>query len=128
MRLLGSSAFTSTSVPTLYISQSHRMRLPASKRPLLLVNQNCVVIDGSTNASKTSATGLRISSSALATTASRFISRTSLVCFAFQISLKVRQAADFSAHCPINHQLHEFMHPFGLVIQHKGLQKLMEPM
>src|SRR6266536_2149533 len=66
IRLFGSTAFTFTSVDELYISQSHRICLPVSSRPLLLVNQNLVVMAGSMNASNTSATGLRINISAFA--------------------------------------------------------------
>src|SRR6266542_1509554 len=66
IRLFGSMAFTFTSVDELYISQSQRICLPVSNLPLLLVNQNLVVMTGSINASNTSATGLRINISALA--------------------------------------------------------------
>jgi hypothetical protein len=48
------------------ISQSHVTCLPASNMPLPLLNQNFEVIAGLTNAAKTSATGLRMSISALA--------------------------------------------------------------
>ncbi|MNJ52127.1 hypothetical protein D3C77_474470 [compost metagenome] len=61
MRRFASNSRTSTSVPTPYISHSQWIRLPASNLPLLLVNQNFVVIEGSTKASNTSCTGLRIS-------------------------------------------------------------------
>ena len=65
MRLFGSIAFTSTSSPTPYISQSQRTRLPASSLPLDLLNQNFVVTAGSMKALNTSPTGLRISISRL---------------------------------------------------------------
>src|SRR5215211_5987202 len=67
IRLFCSIAFSLTWVETLYISQSQRISLPGSSLPLLLVNQNLVVIAGSTNAANTAATGLRTSISALAT-------------------------------------------------------------
>src|SRR6266540_2056663 len=66
IRLFGSMALTFTSVPELYISQSHRICLPISSLPLLFVNQNLVVISGLMNASNTSATGLRIDISVFA--------------------------------------------------------------
>src|SRR6476469_3388262 len=59
-------AFTFTAVEELYISQSQRIHLPVSKRPLLFVNQNLVVTAGSMKASNTSATGLRINISVFA--------------------------------------------------------------
>jgi hypothetical protein len=43
---------------TPYISKSHRTCLPTSSLPLLLVNQNFVVMLGLMKASNTSATGL----------------------------------------------------------------------
>src|SRR5437762_14361148 len=61
MRRFGSSAFTVRCVELPNISHSHCTCLPASSRPLLLVNQNFVVISGLTKASNTSATGLRMS-------------------------------------------------------------------
>jgi hypothetical protein len=61
MRLFGSMAVAVTGIETSYISHSHCTCLPASSRPLLLVNQNFVVMSGLTKASNTSATGLRIS-------------------------------------------------------------------
>src|SRR5688572_29783744 len=61
IRLSGSRHFTVTGMEMPYISQSHCTGLPASSRPLLFVNQNFVVISGLTNASNTSATGLRMS-------------------------------------------------------------------
>ena len=67
IRLFFSMAFTSTWVETPYISQSHRTRLPASSLPLPLENQKRDVRAGSTNASNTSATGLRMSICALTT-------------------------------------------------------------
>jgi len=51
----------------MYISQLHVTCFPASNLPLLLVNQNFVVISGLTKASNTSAIGFRMSISALAT-------------------------------------------------------------
>ena len=50
-----------TSIETLYICQSQRTGRPTASRPLLLVNQNLVVISGLTIASNTSATGFRMS-------------------------------------------------------------------
>ena len=67
MRLFGSTAFTVTRMDKSYIAHSHVTTLWGSSRPLPLVNQNFDVIDGSTNASKTSSTGLRMSISAFAT-------------------------------------------------------------
>jgi len=67
MRLFCSTSFTVTSEEALYISQLHVTCFPASNLPLLLVNQNLVVISGFIKASNTSATGFRISISALAT-------------------------------------------------------------
>src|SRR5687768_9149927 len=67
MRLFGTSSFTSTSVPTPYISQSQRTRLPVSSLPLDLENQNLVVTAGSTMALNTSPTGLRMTISTFAT-------------------------------------------------------------
>src|SRR6185369_6647606 len=64
--LFGSIAITFTSVDDLYISHSQRICLPVSNFPLLLVNQNLVVMSGLMNASNTSATGLRINISAFA--------------------------------------------------------------
>src|SRR5262245_42020957 len=64
--LFRSIAFTLTSVDALYISHSQRIFLPTFNFPLLLVNQNFVVIAGSINALNTSATGLRINISAFA--------------------------------------------------------------
>src|SRR5215471_3256079 len=61
MRLFGSITFAVTGIEIPYISQSHRTCFPASSLPLLLVNQNFVVISGSTKAQNTSATGLRMS-------------------------------------------------------------------
>jgi hypothetical protein len=72
MRRSGSISLTSTSAWTPYTSHSHRTRLPASSRPLPLLNQKREVSAGSTIASKTSRTGLRIISCALATGA-RFV-------------------------------------------------------
>src|ERR1041385_8750767 len=67
MRRFPSSAFTESSVEVPNISHSHLIRLPTSRRPLLLVNQNFVVISGSTKAANTSAAGLRISIPVFAT-------------------------------------------------------------
>src|SRR5258708_27879517 len=67
MCFCSSMALTLTWEETSYISQSHWICLPGSSLPLLLVNQNLVVIVGLINASNTSATGRRISISALAT-------------------------------------------------------------
>jgi len=50
-------------------------RRPATRRPLLRVNQNRDVTAGSTNASKTSATGRRTSISAFAIGAEPLIAR-----------------------------------------------------
>ena len=61
-----STAFTFTSTEKSYISQSHLTCLPDSNLLLLLVNQNLDVMAGLTKASNTSATGLRMSISALA--------------------------------------------------------------
>ncbi len=61
MRLSGSMALAVTGIEIPYISQSHWTCLPASSLPLLLVNQNPVVMSGSMKASNTSATGRRIS-------------------------------------------------------------------
>src|SRR5882724_916190 len=61
IRRFGSIAFTATGIEMPYISHSHCTCWPASSRPLPLVNQNFVVTSGLTNASKTSATGLRMS-------------------------------------------------------------------
>src|SRR5215475_6388082 len=66
-RLLGSITFAVADVDTSYISHSHLTGFPTSSLPLLFVNQNLVVISGLTNASKTSATGLRISIAVFAT-------------------------------------------------------------
>src|SRR5215813_5533010 len=67
IRLLASIVLTVASAKTLYISHSHLTVFPCSSFPLLFVNQNFVVMAGSINARKTSATGLRMSISALAT-------------------------------------------------------------
>src|SRR5256885_301881 len=67
MRLCSSMARTVTWAEASYISHSHWTCLPCSNLPLPLVNQNVEVMLGLINASKTSATGLRISISALAT-------------------------------------------------------------
>src|SRR6185369_13084056 len=67
IRLCGSMTLTITSSERLYISQAHVTCLPVSRRPLLRVNQKFVVVRGSTKASNTWSTGLRISISALAT-------------------------------------------------------------
>src|SRR4030095_4725073 len=64
--LLASTSLTFTWTDKLYISHVHVTDLPASNFPLLLVNQNLVVIWGSTKASNTFATGLRMSISTLA--------------------------------------------------------------
>lgn len=48
-----SSAFTVTFTKTSYSSQSQRSTAPGYKRPLLFVNQNLVVMAGSTKASYT---------------------------------------------------------------------------
>ena len=69
MRLFGSIAFALTGRAKLYISQAHCTNLPASSLPLLLVNQNFVVMSGLMKASKTSATGLRMSIPVLDTSA-----------------------------------------------------------
>src|SRR5262249_33918564 len=61
MRLFGSMAFAATGIEMPYISQYHSTCLPVSSLPLLLVNQNFVVMSGLTNASNTSPTGLRMS-------------------------------------------------------------------
>src|SRR5215831_19456121 len=66
-RLLGSMTLGVTDVDTLYISQSHLTGFPTSSLPLLFVNQNLVVISGLMKASKTSATGLRMSIAVFAT-------------------------------------------------------------
>src|SRR5688572_11267827 len=66
MRAFGSMTFTFTGTENLYISQVQVTCLPASNRPLPLLNQNLDVMAGFTNASNTSATGLRMSISALA--------------------------------------------------------------
>src|SRR5262245_6628067 len=66
-RLFGSMTFAVTDVDTLYISHSHLMGFPTSSLPLLFVNQNLVVISGLMKASKTSATGLRMSIAVFAT-------------------------------------------------------------
>src|SRR5688572_25826105 len=65
MRAFGSMTFTFTGTENLYISQVQVTCLPASNRPLPLLNQNLDVMAGFTNASNTSATGLRMSISAL---------------------------------------------------------------
>src|SRR5712692_2619417 len=62
-----SITLTVTGTERLYISHVQVTCLPASNFPLLLVNQNLVVISGLIKASNTSATGFRISISALAT-------------------------------------------------------------
>src|SRR5687767_11609925 len=67
IRLFGSIAFTATSVDAPYNSHSHFTCLPISSRPLLLVNQNLVVMLGSMKAANTAATGLRINIPVLAT-------------------------------------------------------------
>src|SRR5262245_61551924 len=67
MRLFASTVFTVTGTEISYISQSHCTCLPSSRLPLLVVNQNFVVISGLTKASKTSATGLRINIPVLTT-------------------------------------------------------------
>src|SRR5437867_4129342 len=64
--LLRSISLTFTCVETSYISQLHLICLPTSNLPLLLVNQNLVVISGLIKASNTSATGFRMSISAFA--------------------------------------------------------------
>ena len=60
MRWCGSTAITRTWAETPYHSHSQSSSLPSSSRPLLLEYQNLLVIDGSTIAANTSATGLRI--------------------------------------------------------------------
>jgi hypothetical protein len=55
------TSLTETLVETPYISQSHRRSAPAVILPLLLVNQNLVVMAGSTKAWKASWGGLRTS-------------------------------------------------------------------
>src|SRR5262249_40918821 len=67
IRRFCSTSLATTFMEWLYISQSHSTSLPGSNRPVPLVNQNFDVIAGSTKASNTSATFLRISFSALAT-------------------------------------------------------------
>src|SRR5258707_7058192 len=67
MRLCSSMAKTLTWVEASYISHSHWTCLSGSNLPLPLVNQNFEVIAGLINASKTSATGLRISIAVFAT-------------------------------------------------------------
>src|SRR5262245_36161305 len=62
-----STAFTSTEIEKWYMPHSQVTCLPGSSLPLPLVNQNWVVMSGLTNASKTSATGLRMSIAACAT-------------------------------------------------------------
>jgi hypothetical protein len=73
MRRSGSIAVTVTCAENPYISQSQVTGRPASSRPLPRVNQNREVMAGSTNASKTSATGRRMSISAFATSAARSV-------------------------------------------------------
>ena len=58
-RLFGSIASTFTSVEAPNIRHSQRTLWPARNRPSLCVNQNCVVIAGSTNASNTRSAGTR---------------------------------------------------------------------
>jgi hypothetical protein len=58
---VGLDLLTATLVETPYISQSHRRSAPAVSLPLLLVNQNLVVMAGSTKAWKASWGGLRTS-------------------------------------------------------------------
>src|SRR5262249_54703506 len=65
IRSFGSMASAVTGIDMSYISQSHCTCLPASSLPLPLVNQNLDVMSGLINASKTSATGFRMSISAL---------------------------------------------------------------
>jgi hypothetical protein len=67
MRLFSSMAKTLTWVEASYISHFHWTSLPGSNLPLPLVNQNLEVMAGLINASKTSATGLRISIAVFAT-------------------------------------------------------------
>ena len=67
IRRLGSIALTATGTEKPYMSQCHSTRLPGSSLPLPRVNQNRLVTAGSTKASNTSSTGLRIRISALAT-------------------------------------------------------------
>src|SRR5438045_1625918 len=67
LRRFGSMIFAVTGIEMPYISQSHCTVLPVSSFPLPLVNQNFVVTSGFTNASNTSAAGLRISIAALVT-------------------------------------------------------------
>jgi hypothetical protein len=67
IRLFGSMDNTVTNAEAPYISHSHQSCLPASSLPLLFVNQNFVVMSGSTKASKTSPTGRRMSIPVLAT-------------------------------------------------------------
>src|SRR5258708_23180354 len=59
--LFGISSFTTTREEMEYISQNHSTAFPFSSLPVLRVNQNWVLWSGLTKASKTSATGLRIS-------------------------------------------------------------------
>src|SRR5262245_51138164 len=61
IRRFGSITLAVTWIETSYISQSHRIDGPTASRPLLRVNENCVVISGFTIASNTSATGFRTS-------------------------------------------------------------------
>lgn len=69
MRIRRSFTTSTTRTPAdaLYISQSHRTSAPGTSLPLLLVNQNLLVMSGSTKASKTSLAGLRISIAAVTT-------------------------------------------------------------
>src|SRR5262249_14745780 len=73
IRRFSSTALTSTGIVAPYISHVHSTCSPASSLPLPFVNQNLDVRAGSTKAAKTSATGRRISISALATIGSRLI-------------------------------------------------------
>src|SRR4051794_34796824 len=61
MRRSGSTAMTSTSVEKPYMLHVHVTREPDTREPDPSVNQNFVIDSTSTNASKTSATGRRIS-------------------------------------------------------------------
>src|SRR5690606_14170200 len=61
IRLFLSISLTKTSSETPYISHSQTTRFPTSNLPLLLVNQNFVVISGFIKASNTSSTGFLIS-------------------------------------------------------------------
>src|ERR1051326_2002555 len=61
IRLSSSTTFTLTGTETSYISHCHCTCLPSSSLPLLLVNQNFIVMSGLMNASNTSATGRRMS-------------------------------------------------------------------